>query len=76
MTGVKETLCTSCMHREVCSKKGEYLEAQSAVDNLQVYLEERSNYYLRDMKWIKPVQLQCAYYGTLCGITVTECIDC
>lgn len=78
--GVKETLCTSCVHCEVCSKKGEYLEAQSAVDNTQVYLEERSSYYLRDIKWIRPVQLQCTYYmsngyGTIRGITVTECLD-
>lgn len=30
--GVKETQCTRCGHREVCSLKTEFLEAQKAID--------------------------------------------
>ena len=30
--GVKETQCTRCGHRDVCSLKEEFLEAQKAVD--------------------------------------------
>lgn len=34
--GVKETQCTHCGHREVCSLKAEFLEAQKAVDEVYV----------------------------------------
>jgi len=75
---VKETLCTSCVHREVCSKKEEYLAAQKAVDNLFVKKNDVIGNYLNTMTWIKPVQLQCIYhmsncYSTVRGITVTDC---
>lgn len=74
---VKETLCTSCVHHEVCSKKEEYLAAQKAVDNLFVKKNDVIGNYLNTMTWIRPVQLQCIYYmsngyGTIRGITVTD----
>ena len=34
--GVKETQCTRCEHREVCSLKTEFLEAQKAIDEVYV----------------------------------------
>lgn len=34
--GVKETQCTRCGHRDVCSLKEEFLEAQKAVDEVYV----------------------------------------
>lgn len=34
--GVKETQCTRCGHREVCSLKTEFLEAQKAIDEVYV----------------------------------------
>lgn len=75
--GVKETLCTSCVHREICSKKEEYLAAQTAVDEVFVKKNEMIGDYLRNMTWIRPVQLQCTHYmsngyGTIRGITVTD----
>lgn len=78
MTCVKETLCTSCVHREVCSKKEEYLTAQTAVDDILVGLGDKGVIHLRDIKWIRPVQLQCTYYmsngyGTLRGVSVLDC---
>lgn len=79
MTCVKETLCTSCVHLPVCSKKEEYLAAQTAVDKVFVGTGDKQGIYLRDIKWIKPVQLQCNYYmsmsygyATLRGIDVTD----
>ena len=34
--GVKETQCTRCGHREVCSLKTEFLKAQKAIDEVYV----------------------------------------
>lgn len=34
--GVKEAQCTRCGHREVCSLKTEFLEAQKAIDEVYV----------------------------------------
>lgn len=62
MTCVKETLCTSCVHREVCSKKEEFQAAQKAVDDILVGLGDKGVIHLSDMKWIRPVQLQCTHY--------------
>lgn len=74
---VKETLCTSCVHLPVCSKKEEYLAAQKAVDDMTIGCGDKGIRHLRDMKWIHPVQLQCTHYmsngyGTIRGITVTD----
>lgn len=45
--GVKETQCTRCGHREVCSLKTEFLEAQKAID--EVYVS-------------RPFELHCKHY--------------
>lgn len=34
--GVKETLCTRCAHREVCTHKQDYLDILKAVENATV----------------------------------------
>lgn len=34
--GTKETLCTRCAHREVCTYKQDYLDILKAVDNATV----------------------------------------
>lgn len=67
MIGVKETICTQCSHREVCSLKAEFLEAQKAVDD--VYISRPCNdgnkvgmIHLRDIKFIKSVELACIHY--------------
>lgn len=66
MGGVKETQCTRCAHREVCSLKINFLAAQEAVDNTTVYLDSEDGrgrmIKLRDMPFIKPVELQCKHY--------------
>ena len=62
MTCVKETLCTSCVHREVCSKKEEFQAAQDAVDHVTVNVADNSYINLSHMTWIHPVQLQCNHF--------------
>lgn len=67
MTGVRETLCTQCSHREVCSNKEEFLSAMQAVNEVSVGLPSKdpnigSYINLRDIKWIKPVELVCIHY--------------
>lgn len=61
-TGAKETLCTNCDHREVCSLTKEFLAAQQAVDNLTVSLGDRTMKDLRDFSWIKAVSLECVHF--------------
>ncbi len=62
------TLCADCAHKEVCSLKEQFKMAQTAVDQVTVSLpaEPDSNkqgfIYLRDIKWIKPVDLCCIHF--------------
>lgn len=35
-TGVKETLCTRCIHREVCTYKQDFLDIIEVVENASV----------------------------------------
>lgn len=58
----KEMLCTHCSHVKVCSYKTQFLSAQKAVENVSVGLGDCSCIYLRDIKWIQPVELRCDYY--------------
>lgn len=39
--GVKETQCTRCSHREVCSLKEEFLAAQAAIDEAVLHRERK-----------------------------------
>ncbi len=62
------TPCTECAHKEVCSLKEKFKAAQTAVDQVTVNLpaEPDSNkhafIHLRDIKWIKPVDLVCVHF--------------
>lgn len=56
--GVKETQCTRCGHREVCSLKTEFLEAQKAID--EVYVSRP----------IEPVELRCKHYIPNTGVNI------
>ena len=62
----KETMCTTCIHQDVCSLKGKFLDAQKAVDGLVVYDElptgPLGQVKLRDIGFIKPVELECIHY--------------
>ena len=77
MTCVKEALCASCVHCEVFSKKEEYMAAQTAVDNLRFGETGTSTgVYLRNIPWIRQVQLQCTYHmtkSTLFGFSDSIC---
>ena len=62
----EETMCTTCIHQDVCSLKGKFLDAQKAVDGLVVYDELPTGLLgqvkLRDIGFIKPVELECIHY--------------
>ena len=62
----KETMCTTCIHQDICSVKKKFLDAQKAVDGLIVYDELPTGLLgqvkLRDIGFIKPVELECIHY--------------
>ena len=62
----EETMCTTCIHQDICSLKGKFLDAQKAVDGLVVYDELPTGLLgqvkLRDIGFIKPVELECVHY--------------
>lgn len=62
MTEYKGTVCTTCSHREVCKFQADLLRARMAVDDVMVHLEGNKSIYLRDIKWIAPVDLRCEHY--------------
>lgn len=62
MSGCKETICTSCAHREVCKFCADFLKAQKAVDDVMVVLGKEQAKMLRDFDYIKPVELQCKHW--------------
>lgn len=70
MTGCKETACSTCTHREVCSLKDEFLKAQSAVDDATVYLGEGRMKKLRDYSWITTPDLRCKHYMKKMEVTL------
>lgn len=43
MAVLKETLCTSCIHREVCKHKTQYLAVLDKINDLSITTEEQSN---------------------------------
>ena len=69
MTGVKETQCTSCIHREVCKLKNAFLEACDGVANFKyTHQEDDSIVRLADVHFIYPVELKCKYYQNLINV--------
>lgn len=62
----QETCCTHCIHREVCSLKEEFLKAQTAANGISVNIGVDGGKYvyreLRQMTYIRPVQLECVHY--------------
>ena len=73
--GVKETQCTRCEHREVCSLKTEFLEAQKAIDEVYVSRpcedgKKVSMIRVRDIKHIEPVELRCKHYIPNTGVNI------
>lgn len=73
--GVKETQCTRCGHREVCSLKTEFLEAQKAID--EVYVSRPSEdgkttviTRIRDIKYIESIEFRCKHYIPDTGVNI------
>ena len=66
--GVKETLCTRCMHREVCIHKLDYLNILKAVENARVAAvkdEATGGFSLAkviDYDFISGISVGCRYY--------------
>lgn len=61
MSATKETLCTSCGHRQVCSKVNEFIAVQKAVDNLTIGTDEDGGVmFVRDAQWLH-VSIQCSH---------------
>ena len=62
----KETICATCIHQDICSVKEQFLDAQKAVDGLVVYDKlpdgKLGQVKLRDIGFIKPVELECVHY--------------
>jgi hypothetical protein len=70
MSVCRETACTNCSHREVCKFKEEFLKAQTAVNDVTVYLGENRMVKLRDIAYIPTVDLRCNYYDYSKGGTI------
>lgn len=73
--GVKETQCTRCGHREVCSLKTEFLKAQKAIDEVYVSRpcedgKKVGMIRVRDIKHIEPVELRCKHYIPNTGVNI------
>ena len=68
--GVKETQCTRCGHREVCSLKTEFLEAQKAIDEVYVSRPCEDGKKVCDIKYIEPVELHCKHYISNTGVNI------
>ena len=62
----RETMCATCIHQDICSVKEKFLDAQKAVDGLVVYDKlpdgKLGQVKLRDIGFIKPVELACIHY--------------
>lgn len=69
--GVKETLCTRCVHREVCIHKLDYLNILKAVENARVAAVKDeatggfSSTKVIDYDFISCISVGCCYYRNL-----------
>lgn len=69
--GVKETLCTRCMHKDVCAYKLDYLNILKAVENARVSVIKEntdgglSSKKVADYDFISGISVGCRYYRNL-----------
>lgn len=61
-TGVKETLCTRCIHKDVCSYKHDYLDIIKAVENVTVAKGLYCVKKVIDYDFIGTIHVSCRYY--------------
>lgn len=68
----RETLCTSCVHLEICKLKETYIKAQEAVDQAIISdscinddgkLATKITYVANLRDWLTVPQLQCKHYS-------------
>lgn len=59
--GVKEIQCTNCSHKDVCSLKAEFSEAQKTID--EACLIGLTTILIRDIEYIETVKLHCKHYS-------------
>ena len=66
--GVKETLCTRCVHKDVCAYKLDYLNILKAVENAHVSVVKDdsdggfSSKKVADYDFISGIYVYCRYY--------------
>lgn len=60
----KETLCSKCTHRCVCSHVEEFMRIQEAVDALVITTPEGiENVKVSDLPWVKAIEPRCVFYS-------------
>lgn len=69
--GVKETLCTHCVHREICAYKQDYLDILKAVENASLVKYTPggniTSKKVTSYDFIGNVSITCKYYQNLKG---------
>ena len=62
----QETLCTRCVHLQVCKLKETYLKAQKAVNEASFHEQEGNGVKVTDVAnlrdWLTIPQLDCKHY--------------
>lgn len=65
-TGVKESLCTRCIHLNVCAYKQDYLDILKAVENAAVTRDTSDEKIVSkkviDYDFIGTIHVSCRYY--------------
>lgn len=59
---VKETICTNCIHRNVCKNCTEYLKVVEACDRIKISFEDGSISYVKGIDWIENITPVCKNY--------------
>lgn len=57
---VKETLCSSCSHREVCAYKQDFFDAIQTIKNMSVIRSASKK--ITDYDFISEITINCKYY--------------
>ena len=63
--GVKETKCTSCLHRVVCKHKSDFLRICEAVDRTKIYEKTENGHHehpISSYDCFGGVDVKCKYY--------------
>lgn len=68
--GVRETQCTSCIHRTMCKYRDIYLHALEQVLKMEIGFDEDSKKLvpISELEFLNPIELDCKYQQTLDSI--------